>query len=836
MKCQNWADVTRLRCLYRIGWFSILFGALLSLVACVAPPGFHHFGVTTPTMLPLQVGETIGQTLTSYQDGLTGVEVYLQPAMTGEGVILLRLRTQPTSTIDLATASLPVTTVTQPGFYSFRFTNQSQSRQRDYYAVLEVVGGGSVLVGSAHGDTYLDGALYADGEPQDAQLVFRLVFDPIAVWLGMISRLAAGMVALLAGILLFILPGWAVVLIVWPEPRALAWVEQIGLAAGISLAFHPIVLIWTNLVGLQLGGLYVWLPALLALGILAWRCRTWRSSAIAQSWRHWVRSATCWPDLALIVVLVFVFGVRLLVIDPVAAPLWGDSYHHTMIAQLLVDNNGLFDSWQPYSPYTTLTVQFGYPAAVALYAWLTGTSSIEAALLSGQILNGLAIVSLYPLALRLTNGSRWAGVGAVLVAGLLSPMPAFYVNWGRYAQLAGQLVLPVAIWLLWDMLESNTFTWRKAVLAGAVVTGMTLNYYRMPFYYVTFVVVFLLVWALPRWGLRWSLWWRGLAHLTLAGVIAVALFMPWAVRVAGSSLADKVSGGVGARSPVALILADYAIWRIIETYVPLYLIVLTLLGLVWSLASKRWLIASLGLWTLVLASLVAGQLIQLPGANMMQSFAIIISLYIPVSLVIGYLFGQAAVALGAYWPGAGSLAACLAVIAIAGWGAWQQRGIIDPVYTLVTRPDLKAMDWISTETAPDARFLVQGFRIYGGTSAVGADAGWWIPLLTGRDNTMPPQYAMLNEAAALPGYTRQVVNLVAQLETIAPTESAGLRALCDWGVTHVYIGQVQGRVGAGVRQLFQADDLLQSPAFQLRYRQDRVSIFAFDHQECEALP
>ena len=35
-----------------------------------------------------------------------------------------------------------------------------------------------------------------------------------------------------------------------------------------------------------------------------------------------------------------------------------------------------------------------------------------------------------------------------------------------------------------------------------------------------------------------------------------------------------------------------------------------------------------------------------------------------------------------------------------------------------------------------------GFTIYNNTSGVGSDAGWWLSLLTDRENTMPPQYAV----------------------------------------------------------------------------------------------
>ncbi|RME43034.1 MAG: hypothetical protein D6791_16435, partial [Chloroflexi bacterium] len=111
--------------------------------------------------------------------------------------------------------------------------------------------------------------------------------------------------------------------------------------------------------------------------------------------------------------------------------MWGDSYHHTLIAQLLADHGGLFQSWEPYVPLRSFTYHFGFHSNVVLFHWLTGTPILQSVIVVGQILNALAPLMIYPLVRRL-GGSEWTGLIAVLIASLLSPMPAGYVNWGRY--------------------------------------------------------------------------------------------------------------------------------------------------------------------------------------------------------------------------------------------------------------------------------------------------------------------------------------------------------------------------------------------------------------------
>ena len=164
-----------------------------------------------------------------------------------------------------------------------------------------------------------------------------------------------------------------------------------------------------------------------------------------------------------------------------------------------------------------------------------------------------------------------------------------------------------------------------------------------------------------------------------------------------------------------------------------------------------------------------------------------------------------------------------------------QVKIVDPARVLVTRPDMQAMEWIQQNTPEDSLFLVEGY-FYEGYSAIGSDAGWWIPLLAGRSNNMPPQYALLSERPTEPGYSKAVVDLVLLLEDTGPGTAEGSKTLCNWGFTHAYIGQGQGEVGYPWTALVSAPDLDDSPAFSQVYKRDLVSIYAFNPDVCRGTP
>jgi hypothetical protein len=153
---------------------------------------------------------------------------------------------------------------------------------------------------------------------------------------------------------------------------------------------------------------------------------------------------------------------------------------------------------------------------------------------------------------------------------------------------------------------------------------------------------------------------------------------------------------------------------------------------------------------------------------------------------------------------------------------------------MVTRPDERAMDWIRKETEAESLFLVEGFRAFYNTTAVGSDAGWWIPLLAGRNNTMPPLYALGSEVPLDSNYSSKIVETVAALETTTLDTNEGLALLCELGVSHVYIGQLQGLVGlTWLNQLYTPQELLDQPAYQLVYQHDRVYIFELRPRACE---
>ncbi len=172
------------------------------------------------------------------------------------------------------------------------------------------------------------------------------------------------------------------------------------------------------------------------------------------------------------------------------------------------------------------------------------------------------------------------------------------------------------------------------------------------------------------------------------------------------------------------------------------------------------------------------------------------------------------------------------LVILAGLSFWGTLARIQDVqissHALVTRPDLRAASWIRNHTEPGARFYVNSFFAYGGTSVVGSDGGWWLPLLAERATNLPPlNYSA--ESSFNPDYREQINGLVEIVLTEGIEDPQVYAQLRDLGITHVYLGQLQGRVNNPNPGL-NAETLVSSPLYRPVYHQDQVWIFELVEQ------
>lgn len=635
------------------------------------------------------------------------------------------------------------------------------------------------------------------------------------------------------GIALFvyIVPGLALLVWLWPD-RTLTWPEYIGLAAGVSISLYPLLFLWAYAFGTAPGALIAIAPGILGSAALLLRYRT----AIAQPVRSikTVLSSGSKEEVVHSLLFVSLIGVllftRLQPVRSMTAPAWGDSVQHTFIVQLLLDNNGLFQSWNPYAPMQSMAYHYGFHSLMAVWAWLSGTSAPQAMIVGGQILNVLAVVVLYPLAVRLTSGNRWAGLAAVLVTGILSTLPAFYVNWGRYTQLAGQIILMVVLWMLdaWWSDEERPGKSMVVVLL-LLLAGLALTHYR---------VALVAAAAVAGWSL-WGLWQHRrelsewVSRTVLFGgvsVLAVACIAPWVSIVATSRLATVQTTIAEQSVSNAAFWQELHVWRDISTYYPRALWMSSIGIALLALWKCRQLIVPLALWSVLAFFLTNPFLLFLPGTGSITNFALLVGLYIPIGLLIGWAIGE----VWAYLSGIrfGYVVIVGSVLLLTSGGVRQQLHVVDPFYQMMTPADRQAFEWIDENVSSNANFLVNGFLAYNNTSVVGSDAGWWLPLYTQRQNTIPPLLYM-TERLPSSEYRDQIRQLVVNVREKGNDPAELTQILCQADVTHIYLGQKRGRVGFNQGPLIQESWLAQNRNVSLIYHTDKAQVWTFDRTSCK---
>ncbi len=624
---------------------------------------------------------------------------------------------------------------------------------------------------------------------------------------------------------LYALPGWALIQWLW-RGEPLFWAERFGLSVCISAAVYPLLFLWFYLLGFQPGALLAWLPggfAVVALLLKQWR--TGKRLTVAR-----LSSQLRDPYTAsLTLLLLLTVSTRLASVHTMVAPAWGDSVHHTYIVQLLLDHGGLFRSWQPYAPIQSFTYHFGFHSLVAVWAWLSGASASHAVINAGQMLNVAAVIVVYPVAYRLSGKNRMAAMSAVVVAGLFSEMPAYYVNWGRYTQLAGQISLLGLIWLfdLW-WTERCRPPRRLLILITISAAGLILTHYRIALLGAAAGLAWTL-WGLWLYRQKMGEWVQRLLWLITAGIIAVGGVVPW-LLITRSGRLESVALAVG-QLPTdnAPLWADLAQWvNISEYYFPL-LWIIALVALAFALYRRPALSVPLLLWGAVTFLLTNPFLLGLPGTGYITNFLLMIAIYIPLAILLGWLLGEIYTLLVTWGRIVQGMAGIFTLILV-GMGIYFQLTLVDPFFQMMTRSDESAFAWIEKNTPPDARFLVNAFPAYS-TLVVGSDAGWWLPLYTKRASTLPPVIYFAEQLE--PSIDRdQFWQTEIELQQ-SNGDPGTLRAiLCAAQITHVFIGQRQGGVGYGDTSPLPPVWFADNPNFSLLHQEDLAQVLAFDTQSC----
>ena len=404
------------------------------------------------------------------------------------------------------------------------------------------------------------------------------------------------------------------------EKLAATW--QITFGILFALAAWPVFMVWLQLFNISLSR-----SALVMCFAISWLV------AAIRLWPR-IRPGLSLPAPERVVLWLSVIvaaGAAIYALGSVVVGPGSDSYHHTLITQLIVERGQLPRDYLPYSPLVSFTYHNGFHSVTAAIAQVARVPAHIVTPFVAQLLIGLAALSAAASTEMATRSRLAAAVTAVLV-GSVAVFPAYLINYGRYTQLAGTVLLAGLLALTWDW-EAAGWKWQRLPFVGLVAAGIALTHYRVTLMAASGLVIIFgggFLWRRAPWSAWKMLAVRG---MVLAG-LALVLVAPWlghvlSQRNVGYSLA------VSAPGPTFFSLDRFG--SVVLSY-PTNTLLMVLLGLamvaVLLLRDRPSLLVAAWAGFMLLASL------PLFAGTFMDTVSVVISLFLPVAFIIGVATGR----------------------------------------------------------------------------------------------------------------------------------------------------------------------------------------------------
>ncbi len=489
-------------------------------------------------------------------------------------------------------------------------------------------------------------------------------------------------------------------------------------------------------------------------------------------WREWhdcrdieLPHLSWWWVVLTLGIMLIVAWTRVAHIAHVVFPPWVDAVHHALLIRVAYERAQAPWDLTPYLPVTHLTFHSGYHSIMALLMRMSGltVSDIPRMLLyGGQVCNTLAILSVSAMAWVWWR--RWPVVWlALVVAGVISIMPAFYVSWSRYTLLSGMVLLPIALVALeglWRDAHPTHWFWYMMPLIALSLVHMAVFVMVL-----TWGIICLMGYGLPRRGV-----WYAVAS-------AVLITLPWWVFVLGQTRSGAGASAmhvIGNSAQNAFI--DALFWaRSNRWLVPAFVVVAA-----WGIWRRTARMAMLVLWVMVVAIVANPWLVRFPYISFFTNETVTTAMYVPMTVGIAWLARWGMDVLGRW-----TWLIAVGIIVLISVNLDASTQVIRDDTILATADDRTALTWLDANLPPDA---VIATNTAGWMWQVdrGSDGGWWALPLTGRMVTTPPVLYTYGDD----DWVARVSETTAQLRTMDGSVAQVVSFMQNHPeVTHIYASE-----------------------------------------------
>ncbi len=518
-----------------------------------------------------------------------------------------------------------------------------------------------------------------------------------------LAGIAAGPFTRLVVIVALLLFGPGALLVPLLAPR-LPLSATLTVWAGASVSLVALLYQWVTVAG---GAMSQPIILVLALG-----------SAAGVGWRWWNSPPMhpTWAGTGLALVVGVTGWTRLEQMRDLVAPPWLDAVHHALLVRVAMERGQMPLSVEPYLPLNDLAYHWGYHVFTAAVGQLAALPLHTLLLWEGQVLGALHALALGGAAHYFWRRANAAIIAAVVV-GVVSIMPAYFLSWGRYTLLLGLLILP-AVMIAADLLVTRPSP-RHAALLALLMSGLSLVH--------IVACAFGVLWCVAVWLTHRRATWL----LAGAAIATIAATVPWLLVLAGQTQAGTGSAATHVAGNQYNNGMRYdLLWAVSNEQ----LLLLTAVGALLLLWRHEQAASALMLWCGVCLLATNPVIIGLPYLSFLTNEMLVISMFVPITLLIG---GGAAVLAELLPARVPEWALIGAIVGAAVWFGAGFRDVVRADTITTTSDDLTAISWATTALPDDASVLVNT-RKWQYDVDRGADGGWWLLPLAGRQVSTPP--------------------------------------------------------------------------------------------------
>lgn len=618
-------------------------------------------------------------------------------------------------------------------------------------------------------------------------------------------------------LLMLLLPGWVLMSInqYWKRWDTL---QRWFLALSLGVATYPVIYYLTRTIfpGVRIGFWKIISLLIISCIVILWQ--------FGKYYREQFRIAPL--DLCTVGLLILILLIRFIIADKHPYLAGDDSLHHTLLTEITSRTGILPQTLKPYFDTPLDHYHLGLYSLTAPLRLLTGIRSDQALLWMSQFLNGIAGIGTYLILSKLVT--KKAAIGGLALIGLFSVFPNFYVNWGRFTQLSGQVVLLPAAIMYWEHLEElkqqNTgqkkreFDWAAVFLIAFIVGATCFLHFRVAVLLLPLLISIAFIVVINK-DTNKSQYTRCLLHSFVILFIVFLVISPALIPGLKAYIATRTPYDVSEQFSNEKLSdlwyyskGDSTTNQLSENSKWLYLVCFT--GILLSLFDAK--VKSLGIIMLIwLLTFLATMYIYLTNINLittMNRTAILLALYMPMSIGFG-LFVHFIEKLEPERYFGNRLLLIIPLILCVYWATEARINEYWAEQEYMTDADFDAMLWIKTQTPADAVFAANtGFL--GKTQPFGTDAGYWIPYYADRASTTLTLLSSLNETEDSMNIerARKVSELYSNPDSISE--------LCRLGVDYLY-SATKPPVNF---QDFPIEQILAQPGTKLIYEEQGVQI------------